>query len=529
MLNKVKLGWLLTGLALFTLATASYFSPTLPWLIALAVGCGAIGLKFLWHDIEELHQLSSNDQVKASFEQLNDHAQAQIALIGHEVRTPLNGIMGTLEVIKNSDDPQDIKYMAERAIQASENLLLVLNNNIDAVKFEQGQFTLNAQPHSLLTTCENVILLHSHLASSKDIALNFHFDPRLFSTIFLYDDTRLSQVMNNLVGNALKFTRQGHVSLWVSQIKSTDDIVSIRITVEDSGPGIEKQDVTRIKDKFYRTQQHSHRSDGAGLGLFIGQQILSLMGSNLDISSKPGFGSSFYFDLSLKVAMRDPMPHCALPISVSILAPRSHNIELLNTYLQQWGFIVHCLSEWDDVLFQLNKQILIVDHTLAEFYHTQMQQLAFNRPKESIIVLVPSSSKTSREQVWPSFHAQLLRKPILPSELKRVLFEQRAETLSTSDNSARAATDLSHLRVLCVDDVKVNQMVFKAQLNKLGVQQVSLADNGQHALQLASKFPLDIIMMDINMPILDGIQATKILRNRGFKGPIIGITALTEE
>lgn len=531
MLNdKHKFSLIIGGLIL-SLVSHTIASPW-SWLVNLvAMALIGVGAWHIWLVTSTLKVRQSAQEVQDSFEQTSGKAQAQLAYLGHEVRTPLNGIIGTLDILQNSEDPQQIRYMVNNARKSAENLLLVLNNNIDAAKFENGHLNLQESPFSLLETCENVARLNAINAEKKGLEFNLHFDPRLIAWEFDYDHVRLSQILNNLVGNAIKFTAEGHVTFWVSTVKQTPHKYTVRFAVEDSGPGISENEISQLQAAFYRVSDTYKSHEGAGLGLYISKRLLGLMNSKLVIRSTESIGSTFYFDLDLEPVHQHHEAMCVPGDSVAILAQRSKDIEVLQSYLTHWGFICHRLVDWDDPLIKHNASQLIIDQSEIPKYEQKLRQLAFSRDSQSIIVLQGQTINATGESAIYHFSSSPITKPILPSELMTRVFPAKHTTHNQlpSDAYEDDKAFFQKLHILCVDDVLVNQTILKAQLQQLGIAFVQTADNGQQAVKLAEKIAFDAILMDINMPVLDGIQATRILRERGNNTPVIGVTALNAE
>jgi len=519
--------------ALLAVFTASEYSNI---IVTVAL---IIGLTAYWHiyqSFKETQQNLSDTQHLASFNQQGDQ-QAKLSYFAHEVRTPMNGIIGMLDLIDCSDVSEETKHYIDTARKASQNLLFILNNNIDAAKSQKDELAFTVIPDNLAEVCEHVVKLNAGSAEYKGIDFNLHMDPRLLGYTLIFDRTRIQQVLNNLVGNAIKFTDQGGIKVWVTKLKKENHKIVIRVAVEDTGTGIPLDEIERLKKPFEQaTQSNDKKTMGSGLGLYISDQILAKMDSKINIKSTLGNGSTFYFDVALNIDQTLNI-HTAVPgTNVTLLTQPGKDFELLSSYFSFWKFDIHRLPEWDDMTIQRTSNLLFLDESMASKYLSKLKQLQFNRQKRIIIIKdINRPGKDFIAQDWRGF--EVIQKPILPSELYDLVLGKSDTVVDANNNTthrvednvttiARFTSRHPNCRILCVDDNHVNQLVLKKQLQNFGFNMIQIADNGQQALHLAKDTEFDAIFMDFNMPILDGVNATRILRQRGYTKPICGITAL---
>jgi signal transduction histidine kinase/CheY-like chemotaxis protein len=520
-------GFLISFVAHFSHGTAPDLIVVFSSIMAL-LGCIQlyISCQKIQKDLDVIEYLASFNQ--------GDSQQAKLSYFAHEVRTPMHGIIGMLDLIENESDPDQTKRLIETARKASQNLLLVLNNNIDAAKLQKDELQLLSEAHNLADVCEHVVRLHAGNAQYKGLDFNLFLDPHLLDVDIEIDRSRLQQILNNLLGNAIKFTQKGSVKLWASLIKHDEHSIKVRFAVEDTGLGISKEDQAQLMKPFQQVGNNVRlQIEGSGIGLFISNEILHKMLSKLQIKSAEGQGSVFFFDLELPI-VKTRQAMAALPgSSVSIMVSRGSTFELLTQYLNHWRFTYHRLTEWDDLLLNRSTQTIILDEAFAKEHISQLKQLLFSDKRRIIIIKEQSSLKNSMFAYdWKEFN--VINKPILPSELIQQILKNKdlvsdhphAENASNVYQQLLAFNEANpNFKILCVDDNHVNQLVIKKQLQTLGFSFIQMADNGQHALQMAKDTNFDAIFMDFNMPVLDGISATKILRKRGFTKPIVGITA----
>lgn len=519
----------------FLISFAAHFNHgAIPDLIVIFSSILAIlGCLQLYVSIKDIQQELNTIEHLASFNQ-DDSQQAKLSYFAHEVRTPMHGIIGMLDLIENESDPHQIKRLIDTARKASNSLLLILNNNIDAAKLQKDDLVFVDEVCNLANICEHVVRLHAGNAKYKGLGFNLFLDPHLLDIDIEIDRSRLQQILNNLLGNAIKFTHKGSVKLWASLIQHNEHSMQVRFAVEDTGLGVSEEDQTKLMKPFQQAGGSAHlNKQGSGIGLFLVNEILKKMRSELQIKSSEGQGSVFFFDLKLPI-FRTHQSIAALPgSSVAIMANRGSTYELLTQYLSHFRFNYHRLTEWDDLLLNRSSQTIILDEALAKEHISQLKQLLFGDKRRIIIVKEQSSLQNGVfAHDWQDFN--VIYKPILPSELIQHLLKRKDLPSDTpqSENTTSVYQQLSafneatpSFKILCVDDNQVNQLVIKKQLQSLGFQFIQLADNGQHALQMAKDTDFDAIFMDFNMPVLDGLSATKILRKRGFTKSIVGITA----
>ncbi len=529
---------MLLMLCAFALATAGHFLPNhiAEPLVMVSMLSAALGLwqfviksRGIRKEMEDLQHLASFN--------ITDVNQAQLSHFAHEVRTPMHGIIGMLDMIEKEQSPARIKAHLDISRKAAHNLLMVLNNNIDAAKAKHNELNFTIKTDSIADTCEHVVCLHAGNAQYKGLDFNLYLDPRLLDVELEFDRMRMQQILNNLLSNAIKYTTHGSIKLWVSLVNQHSDQMKLRFAVEDTGMGISDADINRLIQPFAQVDSaQSGNEANAGLGLYISNEILHKMASSLNIKSVLGQGTTMFFDIEFSCAkQRDS--HAALPgTSVTILSKRGSDYELINQYLQHWKFDCQRLNAWDDLSLRRNNQTFIIDEMIAREHLSQLKQLLFDEKKRIIIVREHSASNDLLDFDWHDF--KVLNKPILPSELTTLLFigNQQDQAHTENDDTAsiyQQLQDFLHenpaIKILCVDDNQVNQLVIKKQLQHLGFTFIQLADNGQQALHMVRDTHFDAVFMDFNMPILDGIKATKILRQRDYNNPILGVTALDDD
>lgn len=459
--------------------------------------------------------LDSNRELEQAKRTALDMAQARSAFLAnmsHEIRTPLNGLLGMLALSLDGPLNNEQRQQLSIAHDSGKVLVELLNDILDLSKFEAGQLELEHIPFDLGSMVEDTANLLSQNAA-PGVELTCLIDPLLPNQL-LGDPTRVRQIVSNLLSNALKFTRFGRVDISVSTHNG-----GVRIIVRDTGIGIAEDAQARIFQPFAQAGVGITRQfGGTGLGLALTRRLCEAMRGQLSLETQEGFGSTFCVDLPLPSQNHTQQ----LPVlhgRVIGLSPASSGLsEQLSRLLPAWGLHYQHLDA-DSVLGPLDADVLISDSP---------QRLNELRAHSSLPILVVSAygNFLSSEQVENLSPIEQLARPlsrqVLLQALRRILGQdavQAAEQHSEPQRSRRA-------RVLLVEDNPVNQLVAKGMLGKLGCE-VLLANHGGEALTLLETQTVDLILMDCNMPVMDGYETTRQIRQKSefAELPIIALTA----
>jgi len=459
--------------------------------------------------------LDSNRELEQAKRTALDMAQARSAFLAnmsHEIRTPLNGLLGMLALSLDGPLNNEQRQQLSIAHDSGKVLVELLNDILDLSKFEAGQLELEHIPFDLGSMVEDTANLLSQNAA-PGVELTCLIDPLLPNQL-LGDPTRVRQIVSNLLSNALKFTRFGRVDISVSTHNG-----GVRIIVRDTGIGIAEDAQARIFQPFAQAGVGITRQfGGTGLGLALTRRLCEAMRGQLSLETQEGFGSTFCVDLPLP-SQNHTQPLPVLHGRVIGLSPASSGLsEQLSRLLPAWGLHYQHLDA-DSVLGPLDADVLISDSP---------QRLNELRAHSSLPILVVSAygNFLSSEQVENLSPIEQLARPlsrqVLLQALRRILGQdavQAAEQHSEPQRSRRA-------RVLLVEDNPVNQLVAKGMLGKLGCE-VLLANHGGEALTLLETQTVDLILMDCNMPVMDGYETTRQIRQKSefAELPIIALTA----
>ncbi|TYL47214.1 response regulator [Marinomonas sp. IMCC 4694] len=463
-----------------------------------------------------------------------------LANISHEVRTPLNAILGYTKTLqKDITDTQQRLYV-DTIEQSTNSLLTIIGDILDFSKIEAGKLSLESNHFNLKALIDDVyqILSINLLTKEKKIDLVPEYSQNI-PEWFIGDGTRVRQILTNLIGNAIKFTHQGSVRTKVSIASHKNQDVTLSFQIIDTGIGIPEHKINRLFKPFSQVDTSTTRQfGGTGLGLVITKKLVEQMRGKIEVSSDPSIGSTFRFTITLKTSNKQSPHKDALNIQVVLLEPSPTYKSYLNSYLQSIGVGCSSGSDLEHVVAQMNTPKNRIDCILlsvmpdAKSVAEARELITYSTQQFSIpcIVMIQPPGQIAHYQDLKSLCSDILLKPIgqdrLYNALQR-LNETPGQPHSKASQPINALHDkLKGLNILAVDDSPINLQLINHWLLPIGVN-ISLAYSGKQAIAMAEHTTYDLIFMDIQMPEMDGMETTQHIRQLAHytNTPIIALTA----
>jgi two-component system sensor histidine kinase BarA len=455
-----------------------------------------------------------------------------LANMSHEIRTPLNGIIGFCRLLGRSKLETRQQEWLQHVHRACDNLLMLVNDVLDFSKLEANRLTLEEADIDMVTLVDEVIGLHAPEAQRKELQLiAMVYDD--IPTPLRGDPLRLHQVLSNLLSNAIKFTHEGDV---IVRVMLDSDVTVphkkaqavVRISVSDTGIGLSHEQQKQLFRAFSQAEpSHSREFGGSGLGLTICQQLVQRMGGEIGVESEPGEGSTFAFTLELLAPNAQAKPaELSLPTpTICLHEPHAPTRFVLTHLIERWGGKPRPLSALE------TSQLLIIGATEKELYGPAMDtlQATIDTADCPVLVLANVASLDTPRLIFPA-GGEIVAKPVTRATLANALKRQLLETPHTALKAPpETLSTTHHIHMLVVDDNTSNRELLKALLERDGMA-VTTAESGQQALAQAQNAPkpFDMVLMDIRMPGMDGVQTTQALRRLGgpwASCPVIAVTA----
>ncbi|MHC6647403.1 hybrid sensor histidine kinase/response regulator [Alteromonas sp. HB246098] len=479
--------------------------------------------------LEDLNKVITESKVKA--EQATASKSMFLANMSHEIRTPMNGIIGLIELAQQQELSSTVRGYLDKAAYSGQILLSVINDILDFSKIEAGKLKIEEVSFSLHSLFDNLIAVIALRAKEKNLSVHFTVNPKIPPQV-IGDPLRIAQIIMNIGNNAVKFTEQGRIEIeFDGSLNEKGNLLNLSMRITDSGIGMSPAQLDKIFKPFTQADGSTNRKyGGTGLGLAIVNQLTELMNGRLDATSTMGKGSTFEVELPLRAFKNQPgvlenspqLPNNSIYITESPLLPEAYCTQIQLSTISGMP-----LDEAKNVL-SLPDHIIVDVHEFS-FFRKNISWLNSLLESGKSVGLVMESAGSALQSKYDSlWKGPLIMHPFTPAQFERFVNQVISKDASFEGQHFKDESLITSLEghVLLVEDNNINQLVTGEMLTNLGLT-FDIAEDGKQAVQKIENSPqYDLVLMDVQMPVMDGYEATTQLREKGFTAlPIIGLSA----